>query len=38
VFHISIWRELSRGDGSVLNFPYAVIVEKRTKCCNHRIK
>jgi len=27
-----------RGDGSVLNFPYAVIIEKRTKCYNHRIK
>ena len=27
-----------RGDGSVLNFPDAVIIEKRTKCYNHRIK
>jgi len=26
-----------RGDGSVLNIPYAVI-EKRIKCYNHRIK
>ena len=27
-----------RGHGSVLNFPHAVIIEKRTKCYNHRIK
>jgi len=26
-----------RGDGSVLNFPYAVIIEKLTKCHNHWI-
>jgi len=27
-----------RGDGSVLNFLYAVTVEKRTKCYNYRNK
>ena len=27
-----------RGDGTVLNFPFSVIIEKRTKCYNHRIK
>jgi len=27
-----------RGNGSVFNFPYAIIIEKRTKCHNHRIK
>jgi len=27
-----------RGDGTSLNFPNAVIIKKRTKCHNHRIK
>jgi len=37
VFHIQLGGNAPRGDGSVSNFPYAVIVEKRAKCYNHRI-